>query len=203
MPRLKAQINHPGLQKTFEFKKGYCKIRGRIIRKWNNDKSHYRKFILNRGAFLDDIVDVKPKNSNLFFWGEWEGNSFFHPINNNNYQILPNGIHKPFHSIVNRGGQNTDPYIFGKHFKYCICKQTGTLCDLDTNSLLLFGSVYPRLGKFYIDTVFVVKNHTTALHVQLTGARRYSKIYKDIMPLLVFQAEQPLVTEMITRAIVF
>ena len=179
MPILKIQLIHPGAQKNFRLGSGYRKIGGNIIRKWNNDKSHYRKFIFNNGFYLDDIHDTKPKEADLYFWGEWEGNSLFNKIINPDPRILPNGIHKPFHSIVIRGGQNTDPYVFGEYFKYCVCKQTGNLCNLHPNSIILFGSVFPSLGKFYIDTVFVIKNNTTATNVSVTRAAGYSRTYKE------------------------
>jgi hypothetical protein len=179
MPILKVQFPHPGPQKKINLKNGYRNIGGRIIREWNNDINHYRKFILNNGEYLNGINDPFPKNSDLFFWGEWEGNSLFTPMINSDYRILPNGVHKPFHSIVIRGLQNTDPYVFGEYFKYCTCKQTGNLCNLSPNSIILFGSVYPSLGRFYIDTVFVVKNQVTATHVHRTGGVGYSQAYKE------------------------
>ena len=179
MPLLKVQLNHPGPQKSYRIGSGYRSIGGRIIREWNNDSSHYRKFLLNKGVFLDDIFDVKPKEAELYFWGEWEGNSFFDPIRNIDYRILPNGVHEPFHSIVIRGGQNTDPYVFGQDFKYCVCKQNGILCNLSANSLLLFGSVFPSLGKFYIDTVFIINNNTIATSVHANRGVGYSQTYKE------------------------
>ena len=178
MPLLRVQLNHPGSQKPYGNGSGYRRIGNKIIREWNND-THYRKFLLNDGEYLDNLSNIKPKKADLYFWGEWEGNSIFNPIENNNYKTLPNGIHKPFHSTVIRGSQNTDPYIYGKEFKYCKCKQNGSLCNLDPNSLILFGSTFPSIGKFYIDTVFVVKNNVTATHVHATGASGYSQTYKE------------------------
>lgn len=177
MSLLKVQFNHPGNQKLFKIGSGYKNIGNNIIREWNNDGSHYRKFLLNNGEYLDNLSDSKPKETSLYFWGEWEGNSIFEQLINNNYQILPNGIHQPFHSTAIKGEQNTDPYIFGNEFKYCICKQTGNLCDLDPNSLILFGSTFPSIGKFYIDTVFVIKNNIPAADVYSTGATEYSQTY--------------------------
>ena len=179
MSLLNVQFNHPGAQKPFKEGKGYQIIGSEIIREWNNDRNHYRKFLLNKGLFINDIYDRQPKEADLFFWGEWEGNSIFDPFINSNYSILPNGVHKPFHSIAIRGQQNTDPFVFGDHFKYCVCKQKGKLCDLSTDSLILFGSVYPSLNKFYIDTVFIVKNATTSQSVRFNGGKDYSKIYKE------------------------
>jgi hypothetical protein len=186
MPILKVQLPHPGPQKPFKLGSGYINVGGHDIREWNNDffppnrKPHYRKFIKNQGVYLDNISDLNPKKENLFFWGEWEGHSFFSQIINPDYRILPNGVHEPFHSIKLRGHQNTDPYIFGDYFKYCICKQReGNMENLDPNSLIIFGSVFPSLGKFYIDTVFVVKDNETSVHVQHTRAVGYTQVYKE------------------------
>jgi hypothetical protein len=178
---LKIQLNHPGAQKPYRPGDGYREAGKYIIREWNNGKNgnHYRKFILNKGAYIDDLNDTKPKQTDLYFWGEWEGNSFFEPVDNSDYRVFPNGIHKSFHSTRIRGNRNTDPYVYGESFKYCTCKQTGHLCDLDQGSLILFGSVYPSLGKFYVDTVFVVGSNTPAVNIRNNYASGYSKTYRE------------------------
>lgn len=178
MPVLKVQFNHPGAQKSYRPNNGYTEVDGKIIRDWNNEDSHYRKFLLNKGMYIDDIKDNKPKGSDLFFWGEWEGHSLFKPIQNADYRRMPNGVHQPFHSMVRQEGQNTDPYVFGEDFKYGVCKQTGEMCNLEQDSLILFGSVYPTLERFYIDTVFVVKTHTTATQVYDNEGEGFSETYK-------------------------
>lgn len=174
-----VQLNHPGQQKPFKLGNGYQQIGNYIIREWNNDNAHYRKFIQNKGVFVNGLDDAQPTQTNLYFWGEWEGNSFFEPFPKEDYKKLPNGLHKPFHSTVIRGGQNTDPYIYGDDFKYCVCKQTGQLCVLEFDDLILFGSTFPLLEKFYIDTVFVIKDFETSSTVQATGAIHYSQVYKE------------------------
>lgn len=179
MPVLKIQLTHPGVQKKFNLKTGYRQVKGRILREWNNDPIHYRKFIINPGDYLNGLKDKNPKKAALAFWGEWEGNSFFKKLQNGNANILPNGIHRLIHSTVIRGGQNTDPYIYGSCFKYCICKQKGQMSELDPGSLILFGSVFPSLNKFYIDTIFVVKKYSTAVNVQKTRAQKYTAVYKE------------------------
>jgi hypothetical protein len=179
MALLKVQFNHPGSQKPFKIGKGYRKIRENVIREWNNDKKHYRKFLLNNGFYVNNIKDSVPKKNNLYFWGEWEGNSIFNSIKNPKNQKLPNGIHKPIHSSAFRRIQNTDPYVFGDGFKYSVCKQRGNLCNLDANSLILFGSTFKSLGKFYIDTVYVVKSKIPATHVHNTVGEGFSQIYKE------------------------
>lgn len=184
---MKIQLNHPGPQKHFKIGKGYINIGNSVIvREWNgfvrnNDKGHYRKFIQNQGYYVNGLNDSTPIKEDLYFWGEWEGNSFFQRFlpKPNDHRIMPNGIHKPFHSIAIRGNQNTDPYIFGDDFKYCVCKQKGQLCNLVIDDLILFGSVYPQLGKFYIDTVFVVKSNMLSTNIQATGGAGYSQVYRE------------------------
>jgi hypothetical protein len=177
---MKIQLNHRGHQKPFVIGNGYIMVGDAIIREWNNG-DHCRKFIHNGGIYLEDINDLNPKRSDLYFWGEWEGNSFFEPIlNSGDARILPNGIHEPFHSTANKGTQNTDPYVYGNDFfKYCICKQTGILCDLAPNSLIVFGTVFPSLNKFYIDTVFVINTNEKSVDVHASRAAGYSQIYGE------------------------
>lgn len=176
---MKIQLNHPGHQKPFRLGKGYKQIANNIIREWSNDNVHFRKFIQNYGHYVDGLKDLNPKQAELYFWGEWEGYSFFNPFPKANYTILPNGLHKPFHSTVNKGIQNTDPYIYGDNFKYCVCKQTGRLTNLTFNDLILFGTVVPSLNKFYIDTVFIIKDHISSANVQATGGVTFSQVYKE------------------------
>ena len=52
MPRLKVQLNHPGNQKPFIDRNGYQQFNNLIIREWNDDPKHYRKFIRNSGEYL-------------------------------------------------------------------------------------------------------------------------------------------------------
>ena len=166
---MKIQLNHPGRQKPFKLGKGYFNLGKNIVREWSNDSVHFRKFIQNNGYYVNGLLDLNPSQDELYFWGEWEGNSFFNPFPKDDYQILPNGLHKLFHSTVIRGLQNTDPYIYGDDFKYCVCKQKGQLIRLVLDDLILFGTVLPSLNKFYIDTVFVIKDHDLSSTVQATS----------------------------------
>jgi hypothetical protein len=176
---MKVQLNHPGHQKPFKLGKGYRNISNCIIREWNNDNIHFRKFIQNNGHFVNGLGNTQTIQTDLYFWGEWEGNSFFEPFPKADYKRFPNGLHKPFHSTAIRGTQNTDPYIYAGDFKYCVCKQTGQLCSLLLDDLILFGTTVPSLGKFYIDTVFVVKDFESSLNVQATGSASSSQVYKE------------------------
>jgi hypothetical protein len=176
---MKVQLNHPGGQKPFKLGRGYRQIGNRIIREWSNDNVHFRKFIQNYGLYVNGLNDLIPKQDDLYLWGEWEGNSFFNPFPRADFRIFPNGLHQPFQSNLIRGSQNTDPYIFGDNFKYCICKQKGQLTTLVLDDLILFGTVLPKLDKFYIDTVFVIKDHNPSSNVQITSGSLYSQVYKE------------------------
>jgi hypothetical protein len=184
MALLVVQLNHPGPQKKFkpfknpsETSDGYVRVaNGEIIREWNVDECHYRKFINNKGNYISDLTELpNTQPEKLQFWGEWEGNSFFTPINNG--KGTPNGIHEPFHSIVNRGHQNTDPYVYGEYFKYAVCPQTGIMNTLDNGSLILFGTT-TKFG-FLLDTVFVIKSNESAEIVRNTNGSGYSQTYKE------------------------
>ncbi|MCX6162867.1 MAG: hypothetical protein NTV87_16225 [Ignavibacteriae bacterium] len=168
-----VQLNHPGKEKKFEIGKGYFHSDGIDYREWNNDKTHYRKFIEHTGLYVSGLKKQKPVKGRLLFWGEWEGYSIFQPLN----RLNPNGVHKPLHCIKNRGHQNTDPYIYGDNFKYAICKQRGHLTQLDEDSLILFGSSYEK--HFCLDTVFVIKSYESCNDVAKNRANNYSKIYKQ------------------------
>lgn len=172
MSILVVQLNHPGSEKPFKLGKGYREDNNRLIREWNNDASHYRKFICQQGKYLSKN-ELVSKSEDLLFWGEWEGNSWFHPFTS----INPNGIHRPFHANHIRGHQNTDPYVFGKRFYYAVCKQRGQLTQLDAGSVVLFGSSF-KAG-FALDTVFVVDSHETAHQVATSGGMNYSDIYRE------------------------
>lgn len=176
---MKVQFNHPGGQKPFKLGNGYRQIGDKIIREWNNDNVHYRKFIQNYGYYVDDLKVSKLEQDTLYFWGEWEGNSFFKKFPEADFRILPNGLHQPFHSTSIRGSNDTDPYIFGDNFKYCICKQKGRLTTLELDDLIIFGTVLPTLEKFYIDTVFVIKDHNPSSNIQITKGAQYSQVYRE------------------------
>lgn len=174
MPLLKVQLNHPGNEIPFKLGKGYQKANGIILREWNDEEQHYRKFIRNDGEYLTSL-DAVFLNEKLLFWGEWEGNSIFQPLMNN--MNRPNGIHEPFHSIQNIGCENTDPYIFGDFFKYATCSQSGVLLNLLPGSLILFGTT-KDIG-FELDTVFVVKTFESAQSVFMNKGKNYSRVYHE------------------------
>lgn len=170
-----VQLNHPGTQKDFCLGKGYGVMNGcRIFRKWNDDKQHYRKFILNKGRYLTDL-NSRSRKGDLLFWGEWEGNSLFQPLNFSG-DFSPNGIHEPFHSTRIKGRKNTDPYVFGREFYYATCRQSGQMKSLKNGSLILFGTPDEQ-GSFLLDTVFVVKMCIDSSIIRNRGPFSYSDVY--------------------------
>lgn len=172
MSVLAVQLNHPGAEKPFRMGKGYGYYARKIIREWNGDKSHYRKFIRQSGEYITAIGE-QPTKDELLFWGEWEGNSYFESLNRYN----PNGIHQPFHSLHIRDHQNTDPYVFGRNFLYSVCKQRGRLTQLEKGSVVLFGSSFKN--GFALDTVFVVGAYESVHEVAFNQASNYSKTFRE------------------------
>lgn len=122
---------------------------------WNNFETHRRKFIKSPGKYVNEQeLEI---DEELSFWGEWEPQSQIIKMKNDK-KYLPKYLNIPFinPSVPNRT-HNTDPYVFGKHFKYIICKQRAfhkVLTNLEENSLILFGSCIDK--KFCLDTLFVV-----------------------------------------------
>jgi len=172
MSVLAVQLNHPGAEKAFKMGRGYSHYNGQLIREWNADKSHCRKFIQSQGEYIFQPGE-QAQQVDLLFWGEWEGNSYFEPLNTWN----PNGIHTPFHSLHIRNHQNTDPYVFGEHFLYSVCKQRGRLTQLEKGSVILFGSSFKK--GFALDTVFVVGSFESVHEVAANKASNYSKTYRE------------------------
>jgi hypothetical protein len=171
---LSVQLKHPGHQKPFyatQENDGYSVSSNSIIRLWNNDDIHYRKFMRVNGHYINPNNELIQED--LLLWGEWEGTSIFSPLNNNN-QMMPNGIHQPYHELKSPY-QNTDPYIFGNNFYYAICKQRGKVCNLSSGSLILFGSAYKDF--FALDTVFVVGS-SYSVQETLVNSMNLSSIYK-------------------------
>lgn len=172
MSILAVQLNHPGREKPFRLGNGYRQTPNGIIREWNNDATHYRKFLKTSGLYIQSPGDI-PQSDTLNFWGEWEGNSYFDAVPD----AYAYGIHTPFHSTNPRGHQNTDPYVYGDAFRYAICKQRGRLTTLDSGSVILFGSSFK--SGFALDTVFVVGDFQTVQTVYAENAARYSRTYRQ------------------------
>jgi len=128
---------------------------------WNVGR-HRRKFLHSPGQWIDGKGDVR--HGDMTFWGEWEAPS--RVIRRWMPQThLPSFLQEPFITELPDGRelQNTDPLVFGSHFRYSNCKQfdqkNGTptgLQDLEPGSVILFGSKRRGTVQFVLDTVFVV-----------------------------------------------
>jgi hypothetical protein len=147
-----VQFMHPGGEHGFD---------APGLKHWNRG-DHRRKFMLTRGQRLDEAGEIH--EGDLAFWGEWEPPSRAAAIPNA-VPFGPRFIHEPFLPSQPPPGwrQNTDPFVFGKHFHYTGCLQRTKfgptqLMYLARGSVILFGS---RIGgsAFGLDTVFVADRH--------------------------------------------
>lgn len=155
------------------------------IRYWNNEKKHKRKFIKNKGWYLENLdgenFNPIPKEADLYFWGEWEAQSHFQLTGNKfSNKLLPHAIHSPFFSESGIGKHNTDPFVFGDNFYYTNCKQKQTghnriLLSLADKSIILFGSEIGR-KHFILDTLFVVGSSET-----VGDYRKHPKNYPELL----------------------
>lgn len=147
-----VQFPHPGREHR-------AKKLGRFA--WTRVPLHARKFMRSRAIVRD--VDGLDRESDITFWGEWEATSdvvnFWPPEG-----ALPTALHVPVRDASHRvtpGDQNTDPWVFGSHFRYTNCRQQGSMLKLPEGSLILFGS--KLADEFVLDTVFVVLDATEPL----------------------------------------
>ena len=147
------QFMHPGGQPPYH--------RHHSSLPWNHfTNPHYRKFIRNKILFLEENSD-KPREEELFFWGEWEPPSTFTLTSLSNpypvaFNDLPTQIRYPGGNL-----HNTDPYVFDGQFFYTNCQQIRKgsptrLQKLPPGSMILFGSKID--GQFVLDTLFIVQD---------------------------------------------
>jgi hypothetical protein len=185
MPSI-VQFFHPGEEHDFDSQsKDYVK------KKCWNKGDHKRKYLLSKGNYIENGV----KNTGtLLFWGEWEPPSIVRELKipvKNNKEEYPKYLHVPYlPSLGNikkfHGGnyQNTDPFVFGRYFKYSNCLQntSDSLKELKEGSLILFGSNVNR--RFAIDTIFVVKDsvrYTFPDDPNVDNIVEESNLYRDIV----------------------
>ncbi|MDY0083329.1 MAG: hypothetical protein RBR74_09125 [Ignavibacteriaceae bacterium] len=163
MPKI-IQFTHPGGEHKPDERNGGLKS-------WNTG-SHKRKYMLSSGKY---ILNEKILKGDLLFWGEWEPPSSVIKLNKTNF-YEPLWLHKPLLPLelplsngYQKSYQNTDPFVFGKSFKYLVCKQfkpktlkTTQLAKLDKGSVILFGSTAGKnrgTSFFQLDTVFVISKY--------------------------------------------
>ena len=151
MPKLYFVV-HP----MNEPKYGWSKIGSRITISWNTTKPHRRKYIKRKGEYL---FGKKRTEADLYFWGEYE------PQTEGEFKSRPDppkAIHDVLCPVRGTGpipvnALNTDPYVFGNHFKHVCCgiRKHKTYQYLP-NDIVIFGRVI-KGGYFEFDTVFVVE----------------------------------------------
>ena len=91
------------------------------ILEWSEHPTHRRKFMLSDGAYIDSNGGFIKEG--LVFWGEWEAQSKVERLYNSQ-SYLPKYLQIPFiDPSVEKKIHNTDPYVFGKNFRYIICMQ--------------------------------------------------------------------------------
>lgn len=131
---------------------------------WNIGK-HQRKFMKCLGRYVSG-ASGKEKQGETVFWGEWEPPAGILRRIDEPLSEGPTHIYEPYYKDPQTGRydglQNTDPFVFGRRFKYSICLQNrkrgpGQLRHLKEWSVILFGSHLNR--KFVLDTVFVVGSY--------------------------------------------
>ena len=151
------QFPHPGNEHV------YSKVElASGLKNWNSNKCHARNFIRANGFYVDS--NGKLNQDSLTFWGEWEAPANMFNLNYTSGTDMPRHIIEP-HSVSSIKApiprqMNSDPLVFGKHFKYAICRQNQrsiTMKNLCPGSIILFGCV--RGTKFLLDTVFVVGDY--------------------------------------------
>lgn len=126
---------------------------------WNKGR-HCRKFLRSSGSRLDE--NGRKVDGQTLFWGEWEPESRIVKRIEKPIKKGPNYIYEPYylcpHSYEDL--QNTDPFVFGDHFRYSWCQQPShiSLRSLEQGCVILFGS--PTKEGFALDTVFVVLDYT-------------------------------------------
>lgn len=127
---------------------------------WNTSKSHHRKFIKRKGRYL---CNSKECDADIYFWGEYEAGSECAIVST----TRPKAVHDvliPRRGVspLPTGAQNTDPYVFGNHFKHICCGMHWTDGNYEPGDVILFGRVYEDKNKkkhlMDLDTVFVVSD---------------------------------------------
>ena len=167
-----VQFIHPGSEHEPDSAAG---------RSWNTGP-HKRKFLKQTGRFLS-ALDAKPAAASLVFWGEYEPptrllKTFPEPgLDGPRFLFAPSP--RPFYTN-DPPLMNTDPFVFGDHFFYSICKQNSkngptAMQRLTRGSVILFGSGRAR-SRFVVDTVFVVADY-----VDWTLAN-YRECLKSVVP---------------------
>ena len=164
-------VTHPHDEPSY----GRSPIGTRLSIGWNTASSHKRKFIKRSGSYLSDTM---VHNADLYFWGEYEAGSECTVVS----RTRPRAIHDVLIparcvSSIPPEALNTDPYVFGNHFKYICCGMRKNGGKYQPGDVILFGKVsYDiTLNRHFmcLDTVFVVKEV-----VPVDMSLNYTQYYK-------------------------
>ena len=97
MPSI-IQFFHPGGERKYDF----LNKDKQYIRKWNDHRNHYRKYMLHEGSYIENNVE---KKGEMFFWGEWEPPSIVELLPHNGKEAAnkeyPKYLHSPFLPSIN------------------------------------------------------------------------------------------------------
>jgi hypothetical protein len=175
MARLFVQFMHPGPEPWYgKDEAGICE--------WNTTKTHKRKCIRADIRCWDRDRGVETNPREMYFWGEWETASRYE-MQPDLSAGMPRAIHeliRPQTGIRPKGGQNTDPFVFGDRFMYTICHQPSypSLRNLEEGSIIAFGSRLRNGSEthFGLDTLFVVGRKNACLN---KVGRSWSGLIRD------------------------
>ena len=108
-------VSHPQDEPSYNRKRPMS----RMNLGWNTFNRHKRKFIKRSGSYLNGST---VHNADIYFWGEYEAGSDCTVVSNNR----PKAIHDvliPARGVspIPTSALNTDPYVFGNHFKHICC----------------------------------------------------------------------------------
>lgn len=158
-------VDHPHDEPIYKYKS----VGSRVRTCWNVLSKHKRKFINRRGHYLEN---GNPECASIYFWGEYEAGSdatltaWKRPQAIHNY-LLPGRGNQPMLTHAH----NTDPYVFGDHFKHICCGMRNK--KYNPGDMILFGKLDRNKFTLALDTVFIVKEM-----VEIDNKRDTTQYYK-------------------------
>jgi len=124
---------------------------------WNTETTHCRKYIKRNGKYLESGKVIE---DNIYFWGEYEPESDA----TFKYRTSPRAFHHKLYPVrglvrIPKNALNTDPYVFGNHFKNICCgiRKKNIKNTYEIGDIVIFGKIVEE-HYFWFDTVFVVRN---------------------------------------------
>ena len=143
--------------------------------------THMRKYMKVSGSFVNGINENIQNTDELYFWGEWESESYKETIKSG-IENGPKYIFSPYYRLpFVENAANTDPFMFGNQFYYCFCKQGHytSLRNLNNGDVMLFGSAKNK--KFVLDSVVVIKKAISyKLKLSNIKAKKFNQVFFDV-----------------------